>query len=137
MSKMEFNDNVYQKAVLILKYLRGEATEREKSALREWIAESEENRRFMESLENDKDFNEEYEFFSELDVTSAWSNLEKQTIKAQASQPRRSLWRYAAVISLLFVSTVVLYTIINEEGNLVVTAQNGEPNDIAPGRDKA
>lgn len=120
---------------LLVKYLAGEATEAETKQLEEWL-QDDENRKEFDSLKSLWEETGEYIPLPEVDVDSAWANVEKR-IELPVEEPivrrldERKLgqkssinWflRVAAVIIPLAVATLTVwqYTVRNGKGEMLV-----------------
>lgn len=130
---MEYQDP-YDKAQLLLRYLRHEATPTEQQAVEEWLNENEENRAFFNQLQSEEGLIAETKFFSQTEKEQAWHQLQK------AIKPKtRTLWpRIAAAASIILCLSAGGYFLLHKQTPKQQIAQNQLiHNDIAPGGNKA
>ncbi|OKL40020.1 FecR family protein [Pontibacter flavimaris] len=139
---MERNQEQFDKANLILRHLRDELSPLEEKELELWLSSGEGNRRLFEKIKGEQE--QAMAFLSSLDTENAWQRIASQTV-AQAPANSRwrntSLWKYAAAISLILATSVVIYqTQLKKHSQTVATAKI-EPaqkaEQILPGGDKA
>jgi len=129
---MEYQDP-YDKAQLLLRYLRHETTPTEQQAVEEWLNENEENRAFFNQLQSEEGLIAETKFFSQTEKEQAWHQLQK------AIRPKtRTLWwpRIAAAASIVLALSAGGYFLLRKQQPAQQTARLFK-NDIAPGHNQA
>ncbi|WP_266202458.1 FecR family protein [Pontibacter kalidii] len=140
---MESNQEQFDKANLILRHLRGELSPQEEKELELWLSSGEGNRRLFEKIKGEHE--QALAFFSSLDTDAAWQRVASQTV-AQEEQTRSlwrhtALWKYAAVITLILATSLVVYqTQVRKHSQLAGTARiapEQQAEEILPGGDKA
>lgn len=132
MEKESIQDGAFGRAASILKYLRGEASAVEEREVMAWMNENEANRKFIEALEQDDAFRQEFAFLSGLDMASAWETVASKTVR------RRSMTliiRYAAAVSLLALAGV--FWIYVSPGHLQDDKVAVQHFDVPPGGNRA
>jgi hypothetical protein len=138
---MENNFEGYRISELILKHFRGETSLQEEAELREWMLKDKKNKLFLESFDDDISFQNEFEFFKSVDVSSAWNIVEKETTKSNNRFfSGITVWKYAAIITIILISGIGFIYLKSTENPALLTensAQVIENNDVAPGGDKA
>lgn len=139
------NKETFEKAELVLKYLRQELTSAEEARLRIWLEEDERNGAFLESLTDEATIEECLNFFSSVDTSAALQRtlLQIQT-RQQTQSPRRGLfvrigrWKAAAAILLVLAGLAVLWRQYAGKTPVNRTTVLQPPQmDIFPGGDKA
>jgi len=145
MDPRERNASNFDKAALILKFLRGGLSPEEDDRLRVWLAEDKRNQVFLESLTDEASLEECLDFLSAVDVPAA---LEKTLAKMKGGQAPaipvqrgllRWLTRWKGVAAILFVLVTGLTFLwrYNQKKEtvpaVVVTAQQ----EVLPGGWKA
>jgi len=127
---MEYHNEPYHQAELVLRYLRKETNETESREIEDWLAENPENRTFMERLQSEQGLAEELQFFDDNGKGEAWASIQRNT------RQRRSSWpRIAAAASILICLSLGGYFLLHKHPAQQV-AQN-KIYDIAPGGNKA
>ena len=135
---MEKNSQAFERAEMLLKYLRNDLNEAEIAELEAWLKESEQNREFLKVIQDDYSLKPELQFFSELDTHAAWKKIEDKTNKASSSPKYIRFAKYAAAVLLILTTGLVSYWNINKEKTQVITANKQSlKDDVAPGSDKA
>lgn len=135
---MERNSQAFERAELLLKYLRNDLSEPERADLEAWLKESEQNREFLKVIQDEYILKQELQFFSELDTNAAWKKIENKTNKISSSPKYIRFAKYAAAVLLLLTTGLIGYWNINREKTLKVTANKQLfKEDVAPGSDKA
>jgi len=128
---MEHQDP-YDKAQLLLRYLRNEATIGEQQAVEDWLNENEDNRAFLNQLQTEEGLLEETKFFNQIEKEQAWKQLQKAIIPKT-----RTLWpRIAAAASVLLILSAGGYFLLKPKQQQQQIAQN-QTKDIAPGHNQA
>lgn len=144
MDPRERNASNFEKAELILKFLRDGLSQEEEDKLHAWLAEDERNRVFLESLTDEASLEECVDFLAAVDVPAA---LEKTLARMQggpvASEPvkggllrRMPRWKSAAAILFILATGLVFlwrYTQQQEESAPVAIIQQ----EVPPGGWKA
>ncbi|MGV3509013.1 MAG: hypothetical protein ACO1N7_06965, partial [Sphingobacteriaceae bacterium] len=135
---MNRNSQAFERAELLLKYLRDELNEVERADLNTWLEESERNRGFLKLIQDEYILKQELQFFSELDTSAAWKKIESQTNQTSSSPRYFRFWKHAAAILILFTAGLAGYLNINKEKVKIATEINQRfKNDVSPGTDKA
>lgn len=141
---MENKQEQFERADLILKYLRGELNQQEEQEMEAWIAESERNRHFFDRIQNEQALEEELEFFSSIDTDKAWQRIAAQTVDQQKTRSlwsSRAVWKYAAAITLLLATALLIYQSQRSKhaapAAIAEVTPNQQPEEILPGGDKA
>lgn len=128
---MEYDNEPYNQAELILRYLRKETNATENRKIGVWLAKSQENQIFMERLQSEQGLAEELQFFDGNEKLEAWASIQRNTLQ------RRSLWpRIAVAASILILLSVGAYYGLKKSDTSADYAHNLK-NDIQPGGDKA
>lgn len=145
MDPRERNASNFEKAELILKFLRGGLNPEEDDRLSAWLAEDERNRVFLESLTDEASLEECLDFLSAVDVPAA---LEKTLARMKGGHAPtapvqggllRRLTRWKGVAAILFVlatGLAFLWQYAREEGPAPV-AVVATQKDVLPGGWKA
>jgi ferric-dicitrate binding protein FerR (iron transport regulator) len=142
---MENNQEQYEKASLILRYLRGGLTPKEEEELEHWLDAAEQNRVFFEKLKEERELEQELSFFTALDTEKAWQRIASQTIEKDKAislwRRNTAIWKYAAVIALMLAAALSFYyTQIMQHpaaNELASTMPEQQVEEIVPGGDKA
>lgn len=141
---MENKQEQFERADLILKYLKGELNPQEEQEMELWVEESEKNRLFFDRIRNEQALEEELAFFSRIDTDKAWQRIAAQTVDQQKTRSLWSVntvWKYAAAITLILGTVFLIYQ--TQQGKHTAPATIAEvtpklqPEDILPGGDKA
>lgn len=133
---------LFGRADLISKYLKGDLTAAEKVWLDEWLKEDVGNQQLLDELENEDRVNKDLLFFSSIDQTAAWKKI-NQRIQDSADPASRGLlsgyWKYAAASVVI---GLISYGILS--GTYKIDRLAVDPvrktvvkGDIPPGEDKA
>lgn len=145
MDPRERNASNFEKAELILKFLRGGLGPEEDDRLRAWLAEDERNPAFLESLTDEASLEECLDFLSAVDVSAA---LEKTLARMKgahspAAPAQRSLLRQltrwkgvAAILLVLVTGLAFLWRYTRHQGPEPATAVATQ-QDVLPGGWKA
>lgn len=145
MDPRERNASNFEKAELILKFLRGGLSPEEDDRLRVWLAEDERNRAFLASLTDEASLEECLDFLSAVDVPAA---LEKTLARMKGGYSPaapvqggllRWLTRWKGVAAILFVlvtALAFLWRYARQQGPGPVTVV-ATPQDVLPGGWKA
>lgn len=128
----------YHIAALISKYLRADLSEEEHAALQQWLDESEENRRLLESFQNGNHHAQrDVDFIHALDAKAAWSTFEQRIQRRRW----RGIMRYAGYAAAAIVIASVWawwstdrMTLLDDTG---AQTANVFHNDVAPGGSRA
>ncbi|GAB4301458.1 MAG: FecR family protein [Marinilabiliales bacterium] len=128
---MESNNQHIEINELIYKVLSGNASAHEKETLNDWINESHDNKVLYDNEVKLWNELEKAKSIKDIDVDSEWDNLkaktfDKKSIKLQnnMTKARISLFKYAAVITLLAFSAVVIFYYINNPSENKLIAKN-------------
>ncbi len=137
---MEQFDNYYRISELVLRYLKEEISQEEKTELEAWLQESDGNRDLFAKLVNPDYINPELILFSENDRDQAWKNIQSATAAGAPvvaiRKDKGQLFRYAAAIVFVLASASLLIYHINRDQQ-----NDGDPgtgnHHIAPAGNKA
>lgn len=133
-------DSMYKISDLAFKYLKGELDAAETEELNEYLAASEDNRLFFESLINTDDISANVKAIYELDRAATWQTIVANTPRLQKRKiilMRPSL-KYAAAVIL--VAALGAYVYINKTKKpdvAVVNPLTPVQTDLQPGGNKA
>lgn len=129
----------FAKADLIIRHLKGELDEAGKQELQKWVNEDDRNRLFLEDLENETSFQDELNFFSSLEVSSAWKKVADQTTYGPKFAMATVILKYAAVFILIASAGLLFYTRYSSDKKPFVNPRfvKNTKNDIQPGGDRA
>ena len=106
----------------IAKEMEGSASSLELLAIKEWVKESEENKRFYDEMRKVDDLYS-FDFAESIDADKAWSKVKNQIGSEKTPQKVKSLNKryilgYAAAIGILIFATVALFQSNNRLPNL-------------------
>ncbi|WP_256009377.1 FecR family protein [Desertivirga xinjiangensis] len=141
---MEFNEQGFQKAELILKFMRNELSKAEEQELFSWLEEDQENKEFFDKLMKEPGLQEELAFFQSTRRDEAWDEITKELepVGYWAEQDRsnhssnyRSLLRYAAAASVLLILSFGAFFLLKKEKQQEVIAVKKQ--EIKPGGNRA
>ena len=149
----DVDKKITQISYLLLRHLRGELSSDEQQELQQWLSTSEENQRLFSEISDEKQLATALAHYRAIDTTGVEAKIRQQladekaepaaTTVAQARVHRvhflkRSWWKYAAAIILLFGAGTYLY-INSQNEKPSVTQTNPVPvqNDVAPGGNRA
>lgn len=141
MAEIDQYQQAFDNAELIVKHLRGELNQHEQELLNKWLSEDNRNRLFLESLTDETAFRNDFQFFSSLDVTSAWQQVSQRTLQKREVK----LWekfvnlKHVAIIILFLTAGLLFYVGFNREKDPVVALKvnRNYEDDVLPGGDKA
>src|SRR3569833_1658641 len=106
---MEYHNEPYHQAELVLRYLRKETNETESREIEDWLAENPENRTFMERFQSEQGLAELLQFFDNNGKGEAWASIQRNT------RQRRSSWpRIAAAASILICHSLGGYFLLHK-----------------------
>lgn len=132
---------IFENAELIIKYLRRELNQHEQELLNKWLAEDERNSLFLETLSDETAFRNDCQFFSSVDVNSAWQKVAQHTIQEKEVKLWYyfAKWKYAAIIAFFFTAGLLLYIGYDKQKQPVVALKINQhyEDDVLPGGDKA
>lgn len=141
MAKTDQHQDVFENAGLIVRYLGGDLTPHEQKALNKWLAADKRNRLFLETLSDETSFKRELQFFSSVDVSSAWQKVAQHTFQKREVKPWEFIakWKYAAILAFFLTAGFAFYIGYNKEKQAVVAQQINvrHKDDVLPGGDKA
>lgn len=131
----------FENAELIIKHLKGNLNHQEQELLNKWLSEDERNISFLEGLREDEAFRNDSQFFSSLDVNSAWQKVSKHTRLKQETKfwEKAIQWRQVAIIIFFLTAGLLFYTKFNKEKEPEITlkVKSNSKDDVLPGGDKA
>jgi ferric-dicitrate binding protein FerR (iron transport regulator) len=132
---------IFENAELIIKHLRGELNHQEQELLNKWLSEDERNVSFLESLREDEALENGSQFFSSLDVNSAWQKVSKQTHQNQDTKfwKKAIKWKQVAILIFFLTAGLLFYAEFNKEKEPAVALKVNRysKEDVLPGGDKA
>lgn len=134
---------VFENAELIIKYLKGELNQQEQELLTKWLSEDERNISFLESLRDEGSFRNDSQFFSSLDVNSAWQKVSKQTHQKQDTKfwEKAIKWKQVAIVIFFLTAGLLFYTEFKfnkeKEPAVALKVNPYSKDDVLPGGDKA
>jgi len=113
---MESNEEGFEKAELILRYMRNELNEAQEKEFLSWLDENPENKELLNKLRQEHGLQEEYAFFASTGREAAWEDLK---LKLQQERPvvplRRRVLKYVVAASILLFSTFGLFYFLKHE----------------------
>lgn len=132
---------IFENAELIIKYLRRELNQHEQELLNKWLAEDERNSLFLETLSDETAFRNDCQFFSSVNVNSAWQKVAQHTIQEKEVKlwDYFAKWKYAAIIAFFFTAGLLFYIGYDKQKQPVVALKINQhyEDDVLPGGDKA
>lgn len=132
---------IFENAELIIKHLRGELNLHEQEMLNKWLAEDERNSLFLETLSDETAFRNDCQFFSSVDVNSAWQKVAQHTFQKREVKlwDYFAKWKYAAIIAFFFTAGLLFYIGYDKQKQPVVALKINQhyEDDVLPGGDKA
>ena len=141
MADINQHQDIFENAGLIIRHLRGELTPQEQEALNKWLTEDKRNRLFLETLSDETSFRKELDFFSSVDVSSAWQKVAQDTFQKREVKLWEHIakWKYAAILTFFLTAGLTFYIVSNKEKQAVVAQQINQhyKDDVLPGGDKA
>lgn len=136
-------ENLFQKANLIARYLKGELNPNELEILNQWLAKDEQNRQLLTELEDEEKVRTDLLFLQSIDKSAAWGKIHDELAepKSRVSIFRWAFlyWKQAAAVLLIgFLSYIAFeYTSESEGFQRFSNSSKILKNDVLPGGDKA
>ncbi|MHB1178988.1 MAG: FecR family protein [Daejeonella sp.] len=135
------HQDIFKNAGLIVRHLRGELSPDEQEAFNQWLTEDKRNRLFLETLSNEPSFRKDLQFFSSVDVSSAWQKVAQHPFKKREVKLWEPIakWKYAALLTFFITAGLAFYIGYNKEKQVVVAQKINQhyKDDVLPGGDKA
>ena len=144
------NDNSTYYTDLITRYFSGEITEEELRLLSDWLKSDPENEETFREYQKTWQLVEKQNIHSKVNTDQEWLAMQKKmnvslsgnntatkVISLDQNRKRRNfslqnILKVAAAITILLVSSFLLYYYISKPGNIVVTAQAGNMEQVLP-----
>lgn len=127
------NDRIFDIAELVSKYMMGELTEEEQKCLDDWLALSEDNCRWFDTVTGKKMVQRKRQELKSVNIEKGWEGLSRKRVRENRREIRRRVLKYACVLVLLLFPT--LYFFMRENGSdEIISVVNTE---IVPGEPKA
>jgi len=144
------NDNVTYYTDLITRYFSGEITEDELRLLSEWLKSDPKNEETFREYQKTWELVEKQKIKSSLNINQEWNAIKvKMNVQASGNdipvkvipldQNRnqrifsvQNTLKVAAAVTILLVSSFLLYYYVSKPGNIVVTAQAGNMEQVLP-----
>ena len=127
------DDRIFDIAELVSKYMMGELTEEGQKCLDDWLALSEENRRWFDTVTGKKMVQRKRQELKSVNIEKGWEGLSRKRVRENRREIRKRVLKYACVLVLLLFPT--LYFFIRENGpDEIISVVNTE---IVPGEPKA
>ncbi|MEI6949717.1 FecR domain-containing protein [Paraflavisolibacter sp. H34] len=139
---MNTHEQAFQRAQIILKYLRNEASAAERAELEAWLAADSANRRLFDELADEQKLQEELRFFETISVPDAWEKVAARTESEPKVVPlrpqRRRWWMAAAAAVLVLGGSALLYRLSDKTvAPPPVAEAPAQKPALAPGGNKA
>lgn len=138
---MHQHQDIFENAGLIIRHLRGELSPDEQEAFNNWLTEDKRNRLFLETLSNEPSFRKDLQFFSSVDVSSAWQKVAQHTFPKRKIKLAEHIakWKYAALLTFFLTAGLAFYIGYNKEKQVVVAPKIDRhyKADVLPGGDRA
>lgn len=96
-------DDFFDIAELISKYMAGELTEEERGKLEDWLSISEENKSWFDVITEDKFILHKRQELKSIDVKEGWKELSRKRFQKNRKRMWRQVLRYACVFVFLVV----------------------------------
>ena len=123
------DDRIFDIAELVSKYMMGELTEEGQKCLDDWLALSEENRRWFDTVTGKKMVQRKRQELKSVNIEKGWEGLSRKRVRENRREIRKRVLKYACVLVLLLFPT--LYFFIRENGpDEIISVVNTE---IVPG----
>ncbi len=144
------NDNSTYYTDLITRYFSGEITEEELRLLSDWLKSDPENEETFREYQKTWELIEKQNIHSKVNTDQEWLAMQKKmnvslsgnntatkVISLDQNRKRRNfslqnILKVAAAITILLVSSFLLYYYISKPGNIVVTAKAGNMEQVLP-----
>jgi len=105
---MRYDQKLYEKALLLSKFVRGVLTAEEQIQFENWLNESPEHRKLAGRVKDSDTLKEAYELLSSLDTNDAWAKIMRKAEASPAAEDepiftptRKRFWWYAAAAAAL------------------------------------
>ncbi|MDQ6479420.1 FecR domain-containing protein [Dyadobacter sp. LHD-138] len=135
-------NELFDRADLISRYLRGDLTAAERVWLDQWLKEDIRNQQLLDALENEATVSNDLLFFASIDQTAAWQKINRRIRDSDERSNQNFFaryWKYAAasvVVGLLSYGMLRNTYKVDRLGGVALKKTMLE-NDIPPGKDKA
>jgi transmembrane sensor len=138
---MDINQDPFEGADLVLKYLRGELSPEQEEAFPKWLKQDAKNAAFFNTVLNEELLNKEIDFYDAIDADKHWQDLVKKANEDHKIKPRWQQWpvlKYAALFLFLLLSALCLYKFADIKNKAAFIAASAPLKyDVKPGSDKA
>jgi len=137
---MATENDPFEKAELISRYLKGELSYEEHMQLREWADADIKNQQLLDELENSAFQSRELQFFASLDKQVAWENLNRaiRDSSQRDAAPAFKYWKFIAAVLIAGLSYLVFYLAVNDTDQQATQVEMPVPGaDVLPGGNKA
>ena len=109
---------------LMLKYLSETATAEERVAMEAWMAESEENAKYIAQLKSLWANAESFSLLDSIDIEENWQSVQSKLAKEEVRN-NRVFWRVAAAVIFLISAAFLIKSLLyNPPQQLIYTAEN-------------
>lgn len=136
---MNKQDQAYQQAQLLSRYLEGDLNVAEQAEFDLWLTD-ENNRKLLESLDAHH-IQKQLDFYSSIDVKADWEKINSRFPEAPGKKKFKInfVLKYAAIGAFVFLSGAWIVKLNNKQVRISKLSQKRSQieNDIAPGKNKA
>jgi len=144
------NDNSTYYTDLITRYFSGETTEVELRLLSDWLKDDPENEELFTQFRKTWQLVEKQKINSSLNPDQEWAVMQKKIAESTSDKDSHSnvistdfnrnilklsfqkIWKIAASVTILLVSSFLLYFYLSKPADIVVTAQNSNIDQVLP-----
>ena len=127
------DDRVFDIAELVSKYMTGELTAEEQKCLDDWLALSEENRQWFDTVTGEELVWRKRRELKSINVTEGWHALSRKRSRENRRQLWGRIWKYACVFILLISSTMYFFMRDVDRDKFIPVVNT----EIVPGASKA
>lgn len=135
---MQNQEEAFERANMMLRYLRNELDEDQESALFSWLKENPENLAFFNKLIEEKGLQDELAFFASTKKESAWKEL-TDLIGMQKPVVHKTypFLKYAAAAAAILLVSLSTFYIFRRSPGIETAALKSHRIEIKPGANKA
>lgn len=139
---MNQNEKAYHYASLLVKRIKGEASEQEELELLAWLDQNAENKRLLAMLEDEKLLQKDFDFINSIEQDEAWNKImDKVQNKSFLTRITQLIqkFKYAAIVVVLF-SAAMIYDRVTSHKRLPgqdLAKNHKFQQVISPGKDGA
>lgn len=107
---MNQNEKAFYYASLLVKRIKGEATEKEEIELLAWLDQNAENKKLLAMLEDEKLLQKDFDFINSIEQDEAWNKImdkvQNKSLLTRITQLIQK-FQYAAIIAVLFSAALI------------------------------